>query len=77
MVDFPTATLPAIPITNGTGCDRPPEKGVGHPEKLLACLDLEADQPGERHIDVGHLLERHPFVDTAQLLEVGLGETQR
>ncbi len=53
------------------------EKGVGDAEQVLAGGDMEAEKPGQRDIDVRHLVERHSLVDPTQLIEICLGERDR
>ena len=56
---LPTATLPATPMTYGT-------RGVAEPRNVaVACVqllrgaDVEVQQPRQRQVDVGDLVERH------------------
>ena len=75
MVDLPTATEPARPITNGV------RGGVRLVEELLLLavqpagrLDVQAQQPGERQVDLADLVEVELVAEAAQRGELVLGE---
>ena len=75
VVDLPTATEPARPITNGV------RGGCGRCEELLLLavqpaggLDVEAEQPGDRQVDLSHLLEVERVAEAAQPGDLVVGE---
>ena len=80
MVDLPTETDPAMPMTNGVRCGRlvagQEERPVGLVEPL-GLLDVQGEQPGERQVHLAHLVEVHGVAEAAQPVELGGGERQR
>ena len=74
---LPTATLPATPITYGTFGANVPRNVDGHLVQVLGRAHVEVEQPGQRQVDVGHLVEADAVVDAAERLEVGLPQRHR
>ena len=78
VVDLPTATEPATPITNGVRCGC-----VAAGTSLVArCSapaprDVEVEQPAERQVDLAHLAQVERVAEAAQLHDLGLGQGQR
>ena len=66
MVDLPTATEPATPITNGVRwvC-LAQERGGGRVE-LVGGLDVEVQQPGQRQVDLADLLHVQGVAQAAE-----------
>ena len=58
VVLLPTATLPAMPMTYGTFGGEAAEERVGHAVEVLAGRDVQVQQPRQRQVDVGDLVER-------------------
>ena len=83
LVDLPTATLPATPMTNGVPRCAPwplpasAEEGVEGAAQAGGGLDVEVEEPGERQVDVPHLVEVDDVPEPAQLLDLGGGQRQR
>ena len=77
IVLFPTATLPAMPITNGTrGLSEPTNVAVALMQ-VLRRADVQIQQPRQRQVDVGHFVERHPLVEADERTQLRLGQRQR
>src|SRR6476659_5258617 len=50
---------------------------LGGAEQLLGCRDIEIEKARDRQIDRYHLVEIDAIVETAQRVEIGLGESER
>ena len=74
---LPTATLPATPMTYGTFGAIVPRNVDRHLVQVLRRGDVQVEQPGERQVDGGDLVEVDALVDAAERLEVVLAERQR
>ena len=69
---LPTATLPATPMTYGTFGAIVPRKVGRHLVQVLRGAHVQVEQPGQRQVDRGDLVEVDVVVDAAQAGEVGL-----
>ena len=79
MVDLPTETDPAIPMTNGVRAAAragQEERPVGLVEPL-GLLDVQGEQPDERQVHLAHLVEVDGVAEAAQPVELSGGERQR
>jgi len=53
------------------------EEGVGHQPELLGGRDIQVEQSRERQVDVAHLVQIEPLVQTPEGLEVALVQGER
>ena len=77
VVLFPTATLPATPMTYGGPRLRGAEELRGRGVQLLRRRHVQVEQTRQRQVDLDDLLHRDRLVQAAQPLEIGLGQRQR
>ena len=74
---LPTATLPAMPMMYGTFGVDVPEELPRHLVQLLRRRHVQVQQPGERQVDGGNLVELDALVDAAQRVEILRAQRQR
>ena len=78
VVDLPTATLPGDAdderhLAVGVGIA---EEGRGRGEQSLPRRHLQVDEPGQRQIHLGDLVEVDLLAEAAQVRKLGLGEDE-
>ena len=66
MVDLPTATEPATPITNGVRWVCLAQERGGRRMELAGRLDIEVQEPGQREVDLADFLHVEGIAEAAQ-----------
>jgi len=70
VVDLPTAN----PVRNGVTFVSSP-RGSGHPAAPLN-PHMQVEQPRQRQVNLGDLIERKLLVQTAQFNQIGVGQAE-
>ena len=73
-MDFPTATEPAMPRTNGVVVSGSSRNRLVAAPSCLRRARVQAQQPAERKIDLTHLVDVETIAEPTHLLDLGLGE---
>ena len=69
VVDLPTATEPAMPITNGVRPTDELEELVGRAVQLAGVQHVAAEQPGQRQVDLADVVHAGRVAESAEPLQ--------